>query len=359
MWATATAEPQDAGEPGNGGLSRVYYVCVPLARGAHGATDAAPATGGDHHAAGEGAAGPTTAVQRMCAAENATPAPAAGAAQLARAMALLAHGERVQVATLRAQGGPHAEARARGYALVRAACRLLVGAHTGLAPADVPLTRDARGVPQLGGACAAWSVSLSHGTHHVACALTRGARVGVDVEYAHRFADAPERALRLARRFFAPPETAAIESLAAQLQPVAFLTAWTVKEAVGKAYGVGLRHGPASIRLDLADACAALGARTQGSAGTPGAGAAHTRRVDPPDVLPGTSAPFAWVPVLAGGKGSVHALVMRWGETKAPLAKLALARYTPDGAAPASGFVASAQPEVVHRLACFDADSSR
>ena len=335
------------------------YVCVPIVRDAEGAADAAQAVVDARRTTAAGAAGATDAVQAIRAAENTGPVRATGAAQLSHALQLLAQNERVQFATLRASGGPHALARAHGYALVRAACRLLVGAHTGLAPADVPLTRDARGAPQLGGACSEWSVSLSHGTHHVACALTRGARVGVDVEHAHRFAAAPERALRLARRFFAPAEAAAIESLAQQVQAALFLTAWTVKEAVGKAYGVGLRHGPASIRLDLADACAAVEAQTRGAVGAHSAGAAKARDVGLGGIVPGAPAPFTWVPVLAGGGGAVHALAIACKKADAAPAMLALARCTPNRAATGSRFVAYAHPEAVHSLACFDADSSR
>lgn len=67
-------------------------------------------------------------------------------------------------------------------------------------------------------------------------ALSRGRRIGVDVEQVRPF---PDAAL-LARRFFSKREAAALEEIPAPLRLKAFYDCWTRKEAFVKATGEGL-----------------------------------------------------------------------------------------------------------------------
>jgi 4'-phosphopantetheinyl transferase len=80
--------------------------------------------------------------------------------------------------------------------------------------------------------------NVTHAGSVVACAVTAGAEVGIDVEPLREVPDA----LDLAGRFFAPAERAALEAVATSERARAFLTCWTRKEAYVKAVGAGLSH---------------------------------------------------------------------------------------------------------------------
>ncbi len=86
-----------------------------------------------------------------------------------------------------------------------------------------------RGVPAL-------QFNLSHTAGLAACAVTRSAAVGVDVEQTTR-----EGALvEVAKASFAPPELAALEHLGGRAWRDRFFDLWTLKEAYVKARGLGL-----------------------------------------------------------------------------------------------------------------------
>ncbi|MDO8795527.1 MAG: 4'-phosphopantetheinyl transferase superfamily protein, partial [Vicinamibacterales bacterium] len=81
------------------------------------------------------------------------------------------------------------------------------------------------------------SFNLTHTEGMVACAVTRGAEVGVDLEATDRRTDP----LRLARRFFATQEAGELVSLPEADRQTRFVEVWTLKEAAVKALGTGLR----------------------------------------------------------------------------------------------------------------------
>ncbi|MET0503890.1 MAG: 4'-phosphopantetheinyl transferase superfamily protein [Luteibacter sp.] len=84
--------------------------------------------------------------------------------------------------------------------------------------------------------------SWSHSGDVALLAVARGPagfQIGVDVETVRP----RPRALELSRRFFAPAETAWLESLPEADRLGGFLTLWTAKEAVLKAHGGGLSYG--------------------------------------------------------------------------------------------------------------------
>lgn len=75
-----------------------------------------------------------------------------------------------------------------------------------------------------------------------------GFQIGVDVEVVRP----RSRAMELARRFFAPEETAELNELADADRLGGFLSLWTAKEAVLKAHGGGLSYGLHRVSFRLA-----------------------------------------------------------------------------------------------------------
>lgn len=102
-------------------------------------------------------------------------------------------------------------------------------------PAAVPLTRDARGAPQLPGTHL--STSLSHCGGAIAIALGAAGAVGVDIEPLARAAGMSE----LAKHICHPNEWRALARAPAHERDRALLRLWVRKEALLKAAGVGLR----------------------------------------------------------------------------------------------------------------------
>jgi 4'-phosphopantetheinyl transferase len=94
--------------------------------------------------------------------------------------------------------------------------------------------------------------NLSRTAGLIACAVTREADVGVDVEDLQRIDDP----MPLARHAFAASEVADLESLSADDQRVRFFEYWTLKEAWLKCRGVGLSEplDRAAFRWGKADA---------------------------------------------------------------------------------------------------------
>lgn len=109
------------------------------------------------------------------------------------------------------------------------------------------LHRDARGRPRLPAGMGDIGWSHSHG--RLLVAHCRQGRVGVDVEASHRDVDP----LRVARRYFAAQETAALHALAGDARTHAFLRLWCAKEAVLKAHGHGLSFGLHRVVFDATD----------------------------------------------------------------------------------------------------------
>lgn len=132
-----------------------------------------------------------------------------------------------------------------------------------LAPSDLPLQRDARGRPRLGGALSHWDCNWSHSGDGLLIALGRGVQVGIDLErLRHR-----GRALELAQRYFTAPELAWLHAApSAAVRDHHFLRLWCAKEALLKAHGHGISFGLHRLRfaddggaLRLAECDPALG----------------------------------------------------------------------------------------------------
>ncbi|QNK01617.1 4'-phosphopantetheinyl transferase family protein [Dyella telluris] len=163
------------------------------------------------------------------------------------------------------------------YTIAHAFWRVALGITLDADPAAVQLARSPEGQPLLPGSGLA--TSLSHSGTMVAIAIARGAAIGVDIE------GLPSRVhlQDIASVLCAPDEAAAMALLDGNARTRALLDLWTRKEALLKAFGVGLRVPPASIEAD------------------------HGRLIEPPAVAAETSAcrvfplamPVGWLGSLA------------------------------------------------------------
>lgn len=135
----------------------------------------------------------------------------------------------------------------------------------GLRPADWRFTIEKHGKPGIDPALGRPDLrfNLSHTRGFVACAVSFGDMIGIDVEALSR---RPVE-LDIAERFFSPSEVAILRDTAQAGRPGTFMRFWTLKEALIKATGEGLSRAldsfsfsldPVSIAFDPEDAAEAL-----------------------------------------------------------------------------------------------------
>ena len=137
----------------------------------------------------------------------------------------------------RAQRYLHEADRAR-FVIGRALARTMLSRFAEVAPRDWPIVIDEHGRPQLRDQTTGapdLRFNLSHTDGLVACALTVGREIGVDVENIRRRVTHD-----VAQRFFSPREVADLRALPGDEQEVVFFDYWTLKEAYIKARGLGL-----------------------------------------------------------------------------------------------------------------------
>jgi 4'-phosphopantetheinyl transferase len=124
------------------------------------------------------------------------------------------------------------------FLLTRALVRTMLSRYAPVAPADWRFIANVHGRPEIAGRRADvpdLRFNISHTDGLVACAVTIGREVGVDVEHVGR------RLIHdVATRFFAPREVADLRALPETEQARAFFDYWTLKEAYIKARGFGL-----------------------------------------------------------------------------------------------------------------------
>jgi 4'-phosphopantetheinyl transferase len=131
------------------------------------------------------------------------------------------------------------------YVVGRGLLRILLGRYAKVPADEVELVYGEHGKPRLAGP-GPW-FNLAHSGPQALYAFCSSAEVGVDVEIAN-----PDRAnRRVAERFFAPGEVERLLSLPEALQPRAFLSCWTRKEAFIKARGDGLSLALDSFEVTL------------------------------------------------------------------------------------------------------------
>jgi 4'-phosphopantetheinyl transferase len=152
-------------------------------------------------------------------------------AAIAAAASVLSDDERAQF------GRFHVARDARDYAAAHALLRQTLSNGGDQQPGAWRFERTASGKPRLIGEGAhGRSFSLSHTRGMVACAVTSGAEVGVDVECVDREVDADA----IAARFFAPAEAAQLLKLEGAARRDRFFDLWVLKEALVKGLGRGL-----------------------------------------------------------------------------------------------------------------------
>ena len=135
-------------------------------------------------------------------------------------------------------------ARRFSFLVARATLRGVLAHELGTDTAALRFATGPHGKPFLENPPTDLRFNLSHSGDIVLCAVAWEREVGVDVERVKPGIDHTA----LARRFFSPLENEQLTSLPRALQPAAFFAAWTRKEALVKAWGVGL-----SLPLDRFD----------------------------------------------------------------------------------------------------------
>jgi phosphopantetheine--protein transferase-like protein len=164
------------------------------------------------------------------------------------ASALLPEAERERVAAI-----TDPDARAL-HALGRASLRLIGARAGGGSPDQVAIEVSAAGKPYLADLPDV-HVSVAHTGRVVVTAACAYSAVGVDVE---QLRPPTTSTRRLARRLFSEAEVSALAEIPEAELADWFVTAWTLKEAIGKALGVGIAPALAGAVLEVRDGAPAL-----------------------------------------------------------------------------------------------------
>lgn len=126
----------------------------------------------------------------------------------------------------------------RAFVITRAHVRTMLSRYAAVAPADWRFVENVHGRPEIfdrpeGAPDLRFNISHTDGL--IACAVTIGREVGVDVEHVGRHLTHD-----VAGRFFAPDEVTDLRRLPPEDQQLVFFDYWTLKEAYIKARGFGL-----------------------------------------------------------------------------------------------------------------------
>lgn len=133
------------------------------------------------------------------------------------------------------------------FIVARGVLRRLLGGYLATAPEELRFVYGTHGKPELAEQHSGLRFNLSHPHLLALYAVARCREVGVDVEYPR-----PGTAIeRIARRFFAGVEVAALESLPQALRSEGFFNCWTRKEAYLKARGAGITIDLDSFAVSL------------------------------------------------------------------------------------------------------------
>ena len=126
------------------------------------------------------------------------------------------------------------------FVVGRASLRLRLAECLDVAPTVIRFHYGAHGKPELAPPFdrSGLQFNASHTDGIGLIALTRGRRVGVDIERIRPMPDLHD----IAARMFSPAERRALRGLPPIQQPAGFFNCWTRKEAYVKAVGTGLLH---------------------------------------------------------------------------------------------------------------------
>jgi 4'-phosphopantetheinyl transferase len=149
--------------------------------------------------------------------------------------ALLTPDEQARAARLLFEGDRRRIIAARGT------LRMILGRYLDAPPDSLRFCYTSHGKPALAGEMESLCFNISHSADLALIAVARERAVGVDIERIRP--DVADE--QLARRFFSPPEVAALLALPREDRQQGFFSCWTRKEAYIKARGEGL-----SIPLD-------------------------------------------------------------------------------------------------------------
>lgn len=125
--------------------------------------------------------------------------------------------------------------------------RQLLSRYAPVAPVDWRFSRGEYGKPGLLDSPRPLDFNLSHSGDWLACVVTAGTAVGLDLEYC----DPDRDVLKLARRFYQADEIAALQACGKVEQTATFYDYWTLKEARIKASGAALGPGLESSGFKL------------------------------------------------------------------------------------------------------------
>lgn len=134
------------------------------------------------------------------------------------------------------------------YVVSHGALRAILGRYLDRDPAQLEFVYGPHGKPRLAApnADSPLHFNLSHSGDLALVAVAADRELGVDLERLR----ADLAVLKLARRFFAPAEAAALARLAEDELIPAFCRMWVRKEALLKAFGEGISRNLARIEVD-------------------------------------------------------------------------------------------------------------
>ena len=142
----------------------------------------------------------------------------------------------------------------RDFTVAHDLLRRALSSYTDLSPSDWRFAIDARGKPTIDNAgpkLNGLSFSLSHTQGFVACAVTKKALIGIDVERI----DLTLPAQDIADRYFSEEEAQQLRDCSSDLRAVRFTEMWTLKEAFLKAVGVGHFRSPTDVSFRFNEHC--------------------------------------------------------------------------------------------------------
>jgi 4'-phosphopantetheinyl transferase len=130
----------------------------------------------------------------------------------------------------------HFEKDRDNFLFARSMLRILLASYLGVSPAELRFAYSAHGKPSLATSSDDLEFNLSHSNGNLLIAITRGRKIGVDIEQIRDDVNVTE----IAERFFSLAERKALSQEFDYSQRDAFFRCWAQKEAWLKARGDGL-----------------------------------------------------------------------------------------------------------------------
>ena len=132
------------------------------------------------------------------------------------------------------------------YCAGRFALRVVLSRYLDIAPQSIEFEYNEHGKPKARGEI---DFNLSHAGNQMILGVTRGRKIGVDIESRNRCTDSES----IAKRFFSPIEVEQFLQFPIDERGAAFLRCWVRKEAYLKAIGTGIGGGLQNFAVSLED----------------------------------------------------------------------------------------------------------